>query len=662
MFSSSYYPFLFLPIIAFLINSFTLPAAAALSHPPSTAVCNTTCGGTNLQYPFGFSPGCHVILTCSPDGHISIGGFPVSSVDNSTIKINIQPSCHRPIADLKSLFAPNYAPKSTNAILLHSCANVSTCSIPTIDVQTHFEPVNCSTVAAADGGSLSCFSDMVTWNGLFNYRNMTEHTHCDYFMSSISVVYSVADNHNSGVSLEVQMMELEWWMDGGNCRSCSVDADCQLVNTTRRRREGHRCSCRKGFSGDGYRDGSGCRKERRLEEAKGIDITIYQYKEIARATNSFSDTQRLGTGAYGTVYSGKLHTNSFVAIKRIKNRDTESIDQVINEIKLISSVRHPNLVRLLGCSIEHGEQILVYEFMPNGTLSQHLHGERGEGLTWPVRLGIVTETAQAVAHLHSAIDPPIFHRDIKSSNILLDFNYNSKLADFGLSRLGMPEISHISTAPQGTPGYLDPQYHQNFHLSDKSDVYSFGVVLVEIITGRKAVDFSRLPSEINLANLAADRIGKGRLDEIMDPNLNLDSNSDDWTIPSIHRVAEIAFRCLAFERELRPSMMEIAAELEGIKKDQWGETSSLVNGGEGGRLSEVSQCRSSSSTNNSERPLSLNFEKAELQNRCNGLKSADISVKNYSPVSVRDPWLSEQSSSGSNSFQNNGEGSRNSII
>ncbi|CAN1776860.1 Wall-associated receptor kinase-like 14, partial [Linum perenne] len=337
----------------------------------------------------------------------------------------------------------------------------------------------------------------------------------------------------------------------------------------------------------------------RLEEAKGIDITIYQYKEIARATNSFSDTQRLGTGAYGTVYSGKLHTNSFVAIKRIKNRDTESIDQVINEIKLISSVRHPNLVRLLGCSIEHGEQILVYEFMPNGTLSQHLH---------------------------------------------------------------VPEISHISTAPQGTPGYLDPQYHQNFHLSDKSDVYSFGVVLVEIITGRKAVDFSRLPSEINLANLAADRIGKGRLDEIMDPNLNLDSNSDDWTIPSIHRVAEIAFRCLAFERELRPSMMEIAAELEGIKKDQWGETSSLVNGGEGGRLSEVSQCRSSSSTNNSERPLSLNFEKAELQNRCNGLKSADISVKNYSPVSVRDPWLSEQSSSGSNSFQNNGEGSRNSII
>ncbi|CAN0922141.1 Wall-associated receptor kinase-like 14 [Linum grandiflorum] len=292
--------------------------------------------------------------------------------------------------------------------------------------------------------------------------------------------------------------------------------------------------------------------------------------------------------------------------------------------------------------------------MPNGTLSQHLHRERGEGLTWPIRLAIVVETAHAVAHLHSAIDPPIFHRDIKSSNILLDFNYKSKLADFGLSRLGMTEISHISTAPQGTPGYLDPQYHQNYHLSDKSDVYSFGVVLVEIITGRKAVDFSRMPSEVNLASMAADRIGKGRLDEIVDTNLDL--NSDDWTISSIHRVAEIAFRCLAFERELRPSMTEVAAELEVIKMGQWGETGNLVIGGSS---SSVSQCRSSSSTNDSERALSLNIERVELiQNQISGLKSAERLAKNYSPVSVRDPWLSEQSSPGSNSFQNNSGGIR----
>ncbi|CAI0465454.1 unnamed protein product, partial [Linum tenue] len=401
--------------------------------------------------------------------------------------------------------------------------------------------------------------------------------------------------------------------------------------------------------------------KRRLAEAKGINITIYQYKEIERATNGFSDTQRLGTGAYGTVYSGKLHhrggsDSSLVAIKRIKNRDTESIEQVLNEIKLISSVSHPNLVRLLGCSIERGEQILVYEFMPNGTLSQHLQRERGDGpLSWPVRLAIALETAQAIAHLHSAIDPPIYHRDIKTSNILLDLDFKSKVADFGLSRLGkpgMPEISHISTAPQGTPGYLDPQYHQNFHLSDKSDVYSFGVVLVEIITAMKAVDFSRPSSEVNLANLAADRIGSGRLDEIVDPFLDL--NSDAWTLSSIHRVAEIAFRCLAYDRELRPGMIEVAAELEQIRDCRSAES----------RKSHGDSSGSSSSTNDSEKPLSLSFDKGEMRSDClvvvrtetDCVKAAERSVKEYSPVSVRDPWLSEQSSPGSNSFQNGGGG------
>ncbi|CAI0465452.1 unnamed protein product [Linum tenue] len=723
--------FLFLlTTIPFLLPSITPAAAAGGDHQLSAAsTCVTTCGATHLNYPFGFSPGCHVRLTCSPAGQPFIGEFPVSAVDNSTIRININPTCGRPIAVLQSLFTKNYAPKSSNAILLHNCTDVWTCNIPTIDVQTHFEPVNsvnCSGRPGGTNGSLSCFSDSLTWNGLFDYANMTRHTDCEYLMSSISVEYAVAGDHTSGVSLEVQMMELEWWMDGRRCATCSEDAECRVVNTTDWRRPGYRCGCRRGFSGDGYRDGVGCRKDscrsseyllgycrpigiailtggfgaatalilglafaccfirrrsasnaesstkRRLAEAKGINITIYQYKEIERATNGFSDTQRLGTGAYGTVYSGKLHhrggsDSSLVAIKRIKNRDTESIEQVLNEIKLISSVSHPNLVRLLGCSIERGEQILVYEFMPNGTLSQHLQRERGDGpLSWPVRLAIALETAQAIAHLHSAIDPPIYHRDIKTSNILLDLDFKSKVADFGLSRLGkpgMPEISHISTAPQGTPGYLDPQYHQNFHLSDKSDVYSFGVVLVEIITAMKAVDFSRPSSEVNLANLAADRIGSGRLDEIVDPFLDL--NSDAWTLSSIHRVAEIAFRCLAYDRELRPGMIEVAAELEQIRDCRSAESRKSHGDSSGGGLgSEISPCCSSSSTNDSEKPLSLSFDKGEMRSDClvvvrtetDCVKAAERSVKEYSPVSVRDPWLSEQSSPGSNSFQNGGGG------
>lgn len=393
--------------------------------------------------------------------------------------------------------------------------------------------------------------------------------------------------------------------------------------------------------------------KRLLSEATGnCNIPFYPYKEIEKATNGFSEKQGLGTGAYGTVYAGKLH-DEWVAIKRIKHRGNDSIEQVMNEIRLISSVRHQNLVRLLGCSIERGEQILVYEFMANGTLCQHLQRERGDGLSWPIRLTIATQTAQAIAHLHSAIKPPIYHRDIKSSNILLDCNFKAKLADFGLSRLGMAESSHISTAPQGTPGYLDPQYHQNFHLSDKSDVYSFGVVLVEIITGLKAVDFKRPQNEVNLAALATDRIGRGCLNEIIDPLL--EPHMDAWTLLSVHKVGELAFRCLAFHRDMRPSMMEVTAELELIKLSRWPSSS---EDNTYTASSEGSSCGSSSSV--SEKPLNISKSQSErsvilLQSGAAGsLNSTETLKKDNSPVSVhQDSWLSDQSSPSSNSLLSN---------
>lgn len=385
--------------------------------------------------------------------------------------------------------------------------------------------------------------------------------------------------------------------------------------------------------------------KRELCEATGITIPVYNYKEVERATESFSEKRRLGTGAYGTVYSGKLHNDEWVAIKRIRHRDTESIEQVLNEIKLISTLSHPNLVRLLGCSIEKGEQFLVYEFMPNGTLSQHLQREKGNGLPWAVRITIAAETAQAIAYLHNAVHPPIYHRDIKSSNILLDYNYKSKVADFGLSRLGMVESSHISTAPQGTPGYLDPQYHQHFHLSDKSDVYSFGVVLLEIITGLKAVDFNRPQHEINLANLAVDRIGRGRLHEIIDPFL--EPHKDPWTISSIQRVAELAFRCLAFHRDMRPSMMEVAIELEQIRLSKWANSEENTAGLPAS--AEASSCSSSSSV--CEKPLNLTVQKAEITRTIISFTGKLNSMeRDYSPVSVQHPWPSEQSSPSSNSL------------
>lgn len=588
--------------------------------------------------------------------------------------------------------------------------------IPATLVQTHFESPSCdadtnnnSTINSSISSSnynISCYTESQP-RGFIDFENVTKRN-CSYFVSSIFL--ESLNNSTSSVSLEVQIVQLGWWLEG-NCQ-CSEYANCtSSVQLPETRRNGSRCKCKDGFEGDGYLAGSGCRKvssvcnpekymsgkcggttrvavligglaagaslmitlgliccfvrrrskskarhsaKRRLSEATGnCSIPIYDYKEIQKATNSFSEKQRLGTGAYGTVYAGKLHSDEWVAIKRIRHKDTDSIEQVMNEIKLLSSVSHPNLVRLLGCSIEYGEQILVYEFMPNGTLCQHLQRERGDGLSWQVRLTIATETAQAIAHLHSAINPPIYHRDIKSSNILLDKNFQSKVADFGLSRLGMTETSHISTAPQGTPGYLDPQYHQCFHLSDKSDVYSFGVVLVEIISALKVVDFTRPQDEVNLAALAIDRIGKGHLDEIIDPFL--EPHRDAWTLSSVHKVAELAFRCLAFHRDMRPSMMEVAAELERITLSRWETSEEKYSTASS---SEVSS--SSSSSNISEKPLSVMIKKAGLesgelfvlQTEVGSINSMER-VRDNSPISVQDPWLSEQSSPSSSSLLNN---------
>ncbi|KAL1539577.1 non-specific serine/threonine protein kinase [Salvia divinorum] len=625
----------------------------------SAALCSHTCGNRKLPFPFGFSAGCPIQLNCSGNGTILAADFPVQSVNAETILVNIPAICGRPVKALRRLFTANLAPTSHNAILLHDCRNHSSgCLIPTTMVQTHFEQLDCD----ARNATVSCYSEQDNTTSFIDYGNLTR-SGCRSLFSAISME---AYSNSSSVSLDVQVVRVGWWLRGG-CR-CSRNARCVTVSPPLGGAEtpAYRCECFNGFDGDGFLDGVGCRKEsqacnpsnylsgkcggttrvgvlaggaslmvslgllfcfirkrsklrsrskksRNLLETSGITIPIYSYKEMEKAADFFSDKRRLGNGAYGTVYRGKLNNDEWVAIKRIRHRD--SVDQVINEIKLLSSVSHPNLVRLLGCSIENEEQILVYDFMPNGTLSQHLQREKGAVLPWPVRLTIAAETAQAISYLHNAMHPPIYHRDIKSSNILLDGDYRSKVADFGLSRLGMVESSHISTAPQGTPGYLDPQYHQHFHLSDKSDVYSFGVVLVEIITALRVVDFARPQNEVNLAALAVDRIGRGCLDEIIDPFLRPSLDL------SVHKVAELAFRCLAFHRDMRPTMMEVAIELEQIRLSKWGMNVVV-------KKHEYDVIGLFSSTNSMD------------------------TVTDCSPVSAAESWQSDQSSPSSNSLLN----------
>ncbi|XP_058091442.1 LEAF RUST 10 DISEASE-RESISTANCE LOCUS RECEPTOR-LIKE PROTEIN KINASE-like 1.2 isoform X4 [Magnolia sinica] len=303
------------------------------------------------------------------------------------------------------------------------------------------------------------------------------------------------------------------------------------------------------------------------ELEKGIQTQFFEYKELEEATNNFDPSKELGDGGFGTVYHGKLRDGRFVAVKRLYENNYKRVEQFKNEIDILSRLRHRNLVTLYGCSSRHRrELLLVYEFIPNGTVADHLHGDRVQAgtLTWSIRMSIAVETADALAYLHKV---EIIHRDVKTNNILLDNNFCVKVADFGLSRLFPLDVTHVSTAPQGTPGYVDPDYHRCYQLTDRSDVYSFGVVLIELISSMPAVDISRHRHEINLASMAITKIHNNALHELVDSTLGFDS---DFSVRRmITSVAQLAFRCLQEEKEVRPSMEEVLEELRGIESEEY---------------------------------------------------------------------------------------------
>ncbi|XBI14938.1 hypothetical protein VPH35_057448 [Triticum aestivum] len=290
---------------------------------------------------------------------------------------------------------------------------------------------------------------------------------------------------------------------------------------------------------------------------------IFTFEELEVATDGFSASRELGDGGFGTVYKGKLKDGRVVAVKRLYKNNYRRVQQFLNEVDILSRLLHQNLVILYGCTSRMSRDLLlVYEFIANGTVADHLHGSRSaeRGLTWPLRLNIAIETAEALAYLHAV---EIIHRDVKTTNILLDNSFHVKVADFGLSRLFPLEVTHVSTVPQGTPGYVDPVYHQCYKLTDKSDVYSFGVVLVELISSKPAVDMSRSHSEINLANMALNRIQNHEVVQLVDPELGYDT--DPETKRTIDCVAEVAFQCLQMDRDLRPSIKEVVEILTCVR-------------------------------------------------------------------------------------------------
>ncbi|XP_015572172.2 wall-associated receptor kinase-like 1 [Ricinus communis] len=296
----------------------------------------------------------------------------------------------------------------------------------------------------------------------------------------------------------------------------------------------------------------------------GKKAKLFTAEELQRATDNYNQSRFLGQGGYGTVFKGMLPDGSIVAVKRSKTIDRTQIAQFINEVVILSQINHRNIVKLLGCCLETELPLLVYEFIPNGNLSNHIHEQDQESsFPWELRLRIASEVAGAVAYMHSSASSPIFHRDIKSSNILLDDKYSAKVSDFGTSRAIPFDRTHLTTAVQGTFGYFDPEYFHTSQFTEKSDVYSFGVVMIELITGEKPISFDRNEDERSLVAHFISSMKEDRLLQILDPRVAREARRED-----MHAIAKLATSCVRLNGKKRPTMREVAMELDGLRKSE----------------------------------------------------------------------------------------------
>ncbi|KAK1323520.1 Proline-rich receptor-like protein kinase PERK4 [Acorus calamus] len=222
--------------------------------------------------------------------------------------------------------------------------------------------------------------------------------------------------------------------------------------------------------------------------ALGFNKSTFTYDELAVATGGFSQANLLGQGGFGYVHKGVLPNGKEIAVKQLKSGSGQGEREFQAEVDIISRVHHRHLVSLVGYCITGQKRVLVYEYVPNGTLEYHLHGKGRPTMDWPTRLKIALGSAKGLAYLHEDCHPRIIHRDIKAANILLDYNFEAMVADFGLAKLSSDNYTHVSTRVMGTFGYLAPEYASSGKLTEKSDVFSFGVMLLELITGRRPVD------------------------------------------------------------------------------------------------------------------------------------------------------------------------------
>ncbi|KAF8038830.1 hypothetical protein BT93_B1392 [Corymbia citriodora subsp. variegata] len=295
-------------------------------------------------------------------------------------------------------------------------------------------------------------------------------------------------------------------------------------------------------------------------------VKIFTKAELAKATNYYDDSNKLGEGGFGSVYRGRIEANTMVAVKKPKDVHKSLIRKDFqHELETVMQMKHKNVVKLHGICLETRIPLLVYEYISNGTLFQHIHQGTSTILrSWKTRLRIATEAALALEYMHSYAEPPIIHGDIKSMNILLDHNYSAKVSDFGTSVLISPKHSNIvATEIQGTLGYIDPEYLTTGMITIKSDVYSFGAVLVELLTGKKPTSFITKSGEsINIIHYFISSVKDKTLSDV----INLEDASEE-EMERVGMVAETAVKCLDQRGLRRPAMREVAEQLTRINHE-----------------------------------------------------------------------------------------------
>ncbi|XP_072957336.1 cold-responsive protein kinase 1 [Typha angustifolia] len=296
-------------------------------------------------------------------------------------------------------------------------------------------------------------------------------------------------------------------------------------------------------------------------DVPGIEnVRFYSYKELKCATEDFSAVNKVGQGGFGSVYKGKLKDGSLIAIKVLSSESRQGVQEFLNELSVISNILHENLVNLYGCCVEEDHRILVYKYLENNSLAQTLLGRGCSNIQfdWRTRSRICIGVARGLAFLHEEVQPPIVHRDIKASNILLDKDLTPKISDFGLAKLFPSNMTHISTRVAGTIGYLAPEYAIRGQLTKRADVYSFGVLLLEIVTGRSNTN-TLLPYEDQfLLDRTWALYERDELCKIVDTSL-----SDDSDVKEACMFLKVGLLCTQDNPLVRPSMSKVVKMLTG---------------------------------------------------------------------------------------------------